>query len=120
MEIYMHKIGMIKKDINPKNSTLNLGLDWSVEYTNTDQDEINFDIILKSVENFKFDFKIEGILKLDLFEYFIQEEISQILFDKACNVLMDMISITRQSTHELSNSDLTYIGSENISDTLYN
>ncbi|MBQ7929299.1 MAG: pilus assembly protein [Methanobrevibacter sp.] len=120
MEIYMNKIGIIKQDINPKNSTLNLDIDWSVEYRNTDQDEINFDIILKSCENFNFSFKIEGILKLDLFEYFIQEEISQILFDKACNVLMDMISITRQSSHDLSNSDLPYIGSENISNTLYN
>ena len=118
MEIHMNKIGMIKQDANPKNSTLNLDIDWSVEYTNTDQDEINFDIILKSYEGFRFSFKIEGILKLGLFETFVQDEISQLIFDKACNVLMDMISITRQTTHSLSNSDLSYVGSENISNTL--
>lgn len=120
MEIYMNKIGIIKQEINPKNSTLNLDIDWSVEYANTDQDEINFDIILKSYENFSFSFKIEGILKLDLYETFVQDEISQVIFDKACNVLMDMISITRQTSHNLSSSDLSYLGSENISNTLYN
>lgn len=120
MEIYMNKIGMIKQDLNPKNSTLNLDIDWSVEYTNTDRDEINFDIILKSCENFNFSFKIEGILKLDLLETFVQDEISQIIFDRACNVLMDMISISRQTSHNLSSSDLSYLGSENISNTLHN
>jgi hypothetical protein len=120
MEIYMNKIGILKQDVNPTNSTVNLNIDWAVEYTNTDQDEINFDIILKSCESFNFSFKIEGILKLGLFETFVQDEISQLLFDKACNILMDMISITRQTSHNLSNSDLSYLGSENISNTLYN
>lgn len=119
MEIYMRRIGMLKNDINPKNITLNLDIDWSVEYTNTDQDEINFDIILKSYEHFNFSFKIEGILKLDSCETFIQDEISQIIFDQACNVLLNMISLTRQTSHDLSVSDLPYLGSENISNTLY-
>ena len=121
MEVYMQKIGMIREDFNPKNTKLNLDIDWAVEYRNTDQSQINFDIILKSCENFTLNFKIEGILKLDLFETFVQEEISQILFNHACNVLMDMISITRSSTHILSNSgDLFNRGSENIPDTLFN
>ena len=42
MEIYMQKIGLIRDDANPKNSNLNLDIDWFVEYTNTDQDKINF------------------------------------------------------------------------------
>ena len=42
MEIYMQKIGLIRDDINPRNSDLNLDIDWYVEYTNTDQDRINF------------------------------------------------------------------------------
>lgn len=121
MEIYMQKIGMIRQDFNPKNSKLNLDIDWSIEYKNTDQDQIDFDIILKSCENFTLNFKIEGILKLDLFETFAQDEISQIIFNQACNVLMDMISITRQSNHILSNhGDLSNIGSENIPNTLFN
>lgn len=116
MEIYMQKIGMIRQDFNPKNSRLNLDIDWSVEYMNAHQDQINFDIILKSCNGFTLDFKIEGIVKLDLFEEFIQEKISQILFDKACNVLMEMISITGQSTHRLSNyENPSTLGSEHYS-----
>lgn len=43
----MQKIGMIRPDFNPRNTSLSLDIDWSVEYTNTDQDEINFNIIFK-------------------------------------------------------------------------
>ena len=117
----MQKIGLIRDDINPKNLSLNLDIDWAVEYRNTDQELIDFDIILKSCENFDLNFKIEGVIKLDIFEEYIHEEISQILFHQACKVLMDMISITRESTHILSNSDGSLsFGSENIPNTLLN
>ena len=118
MEIYMQKIGLIRPNTNPKNSSLNLDIDWSVEYTNTDQNEINFDIILKSCKNFDLNFKVEGFVVLELFEEFNQESVSQIIFYQACNVLMDMISITRESAHILSND--SNLGSEHIPNTLYN
>lgn len=120
MEIYMQKIGLIRDDINPKNSNLNLDIDWFVEYTNTNQDKINFNIVLKSSGNFDLNFKVEGIIKLDLFEEFIQDEVSQIIFYHACNVLMDMISITRESVHILSKKEYSNFGSQNTPDTLYN
>ena len=120
MKIYMQKIGLIRPDFNPKNSSVNMDIDWSVEYTNTDQKEINFDIILKTCENFVLNFKIEGVLKLNSFEEFVQEDVSQIIFYQACNVLMDMISITRESVHILSGNEYSNIGSEHVSDTLYN
>ena len=115
----MEKIGMIREDVNPKNLSLNLNIDWAVEYKNTDQNVINFDIILKSCENFILNFKIEGIIKLDIFEKFLKEEISQIVFNHACKVLMDMISITRQSTHIISDSDDS-VSFKNVSGTLFN
>ena len=80
MEIYMQKIGLIRDDINPKNTNLNLDIDWFVEYTNTDQEKINFNIVLKSCGNFNLNFKVEGIIKLDLFEEFIHDEVSQMVF----------------------------------------
>ena len=120
MEIYMQKIGLIRDDINPKNTNLNLDIDWFVEYTNTDQNEINFSIVLKSCGNFDLNFKVEGIVKLDLFEEFIQNDISQIIFYHACNVLMDMISITRESIHIISKNEYPDLGSENHYNALYN
>ena len=101
----MQKIGLIRDDINPRNSDLNLDIDWYVEYTNADQDRINFNIVLKSCENFNLNFKVEGILKLDLFEEFIQDECSQVIFYHACNVLMDMVSLTRESIHIISKKE---------------
>ncbi|WP_405280147.1 hypothetical protein [Methanobrevibacter sp.] len=120
MEIYMQKIGLIRDDINPRNSDLNLDIDWYVEYTNADQDRINFNIVLKSCENFNLNFKVDGILKLDLFEEFIQDECSQVIFYHACNVLMDMISITRESIHIISKKEYPDLGSENHYNALYN
>ena len=121
MKIYMQKIGLIRDDINPKNISLNLDVDWFVEYTNTDQDNINFTIVLKSCGNFNLNFKVGGVVKLDLFEEFIQEDVSQVIFSHACNVLMDMISVTRESIHVLSRKEYSNLNSKNTtSNTPYN
>lgn len=106
MEITVEKIAMIRENYNPKNTNLNLDIDWSVEYTNTDQRDINFDIILKSAEYFNLNFKLEGLIRLEDLENFIQQECSQIIFHHACNLLMDMFSLTRQSNYELINEDI--------------
>jgi hypothetical protein len=120
VEITVEKIAMIRENQNPKNTNLNLDIDWFVEYTNTDQDKINFNIVLKSSGNFNLNFKVEGIIILDLFEEFVQEDVSQIIFHHACNVLMDMISITRDSVHILSKKEYSSLGGENTPNTLYN
>ncbi|WP_405304762.1 hypothetical protein [Methanobrevibacter sp.] len=121
MKIYMQKIGMIRPDVNPKNLSLNLDIDWAVEYYDTDQNQVRFNIILKSSEHFRLDFKIEGVVELSTFEEFIQDDVSQLIFHQACSVLMNMISLTRESTHILSNpKTISDFGSEHISSTLFN
>lgn len=121
MEIFMQKIGMIRQEINLKNSSFNLDIDWSVDYIHIDQKNIGFDLMLKSLENFNSSFKIEGTIKLNSNEEFVQEEISQIIFQKACSIFMDIISITRESTHILSKTiDSSGCGSEHIPSTLFN
>lgn len=121
MKIYMQKIGMIRQDMNPENSTLNLDIDWTIEYVHKDQKDIDFSILIKSLQNFNLNVKIEGNLKLNPNEEFNQEEISQIIFQKACSVFMDMISITRQSNHVLSNSEESFgLDSAPIQSTLFN
>ncbi len=120
MKIYMQKIGMIRPDVNPKDLRLNLDIDWSIEYRERDQNQIRFDIVLKSFEQFILDFKIEGVVELSTFEKFIQEDVSQLIFHQACTVLMNMISLTRESTHILSNPEMSGFGSEHISSTLFN
>ena len=45
MEIYIEKIAMIRPLLNQKNTSLNLDVDWSVEYTDTDQRDIKYNII---------------------------------------------------------------------------
>ena len=60
-------------------------------------------------------------MELSTFEKFIQEDVSQLIFHQACSVLMDMISLTRESSHILSNSEaISDFGSEHISGTLFN
>ena len=97
---------MIREDYNPKNTNLNLDVDWSVEYTGTDQRDIKYNIIIKSVEYLNLNFKLEGLVRLNDFEEFIQQDCSQIVFHHACNMLMNMISLTRQSDYELLNEDI--------------
>ena len=119
MEIYMKKIGLIRDEKNPKNTNLNLDIDWFVEYTHTEQENINFTLVLKSYQNFNLNFKVEGILKLNLFEELNHDDASQIIFYHTCNVLMDMISITHESVHILSENEYSNL-SEHAHDTLFN
>ena len=42
------------------------------------------------------------------------------IFYHAFNVLMDIISITRESVHIISKKEYSNLGSENTSNTLYN
>ena len=107
MEITVEKIALIRESFNPKNSNLNLDIDWSVEYTGTDQKDVRYDIILKSAEHLNLSFKLEGLLKLGESEEFIQKDCSQIVFHHACDMLMNLISLTRQSNYELLNEDMT-------------
>ena len=106
MEITVEKIAMIREGYNPKNTNLNLDVDWSVEYTNTDQRNVKYDIILKSCKYLNLNFKVEGVIRLNNFEEFVQQDCSQIVFHHACNMLMNMISLTRQSDYELLKEDL--------------
>ena len=57
---------------------------------------------------------------IGLFEEFNNEYVSQIIFYHACNVLMDMSSITCESVHILSKSVYSNLNSEHIPDTLFN
>ena len=107
LEITVEKIALIRESFNPKNTNLNLDIDWSVEYTGTDQKDVRYDIILKSAEYLNLSFKLEGLLKLGESEEFIQKDCSQIVFHHACDMLMNLISLTRQSNYELLNEDMT-------------
>ena len=98
---------MIREDYNPKNTNLNLDIDWSVEYSDTDQKDIKYDIVLRSEEYFNLSFKVGGLIRLGDLEEFIQKDCSQIIFHHACNMLMNMISLTIQSSFELLHEDIS-------------
>ena len=106
VEITVEKIAMIRENYNLKNANLNLDIDWSVEYTNTDQRDVSYNIVLRSSEYLNLNFKVEGLIRLEIFEEFLQKECSQIVFHHACTMLMNMITLTRQSNYELLKSDV--------------
>ena len=106
VEITVEKMAMIRENYNPKNANLNLDIDWSVEYTNTDQRDVSYNIVLRSSEYLNLNFKVEGLIRLEIFEEFLQKECSQIVFHHACTMLMNMITLTRQSNYELLTDDV--------------
>ena len=107
VEITVEKIAMIRESFNPKNTNLNLDIDWSIEYANTDQKDINYNIVLKSVEYLNLNFKLEGLIILEDLEEFAQSNCSQIIFHHACTILMNTISLTRQANYNLFKEDIT-------------
>lgn len=120
MEIYIEKVAMIRPLTNPKNCDLDLEMDWSIDYTNKDQNHMEYNCILKSIF-LDLNFKIEGILKLDDSEEFREETSSQLIVNNSFDILMRMFSLTVPSTHNLSNDEsVGNFESENISRALYN
>lgn len=116
MEIYIEKLAMIRPCLNPKNQDLNLDVDWSVDYVELDQKHINYNCILKSSD---LKFKLEGILELGLFEEFNQEICSKIIFDKACELLINNFSLSGQSSYNLMDKK-SFFDSDDIPNTLFN
>lgn len=111
----MEKIAMIRPLLNHENAFLDLDVGVSVEYIGHDQ---NFNCILKSSD---LKFKLEWILKFELFEEFNQEIYSKIIFDSACEVLMNTFSFIRRSRYDfIENKSYDYFGSEDIPNTLFN
>lgn len=100
MKICMQKIAMIRPFDNPKNSNLNLNIDWTIEYTHTSQKQIQFNILLKSL-NYDLNFKLEGTVILQDLEQFNHDNMSKIIFHHACDVLMNMFSLTGERNHFL-------------------
>ena len=118
--MYIEKIAMIRPFSNPKSQNLNLDIDWSLEYSDIDQNQKRYNCILKSFD-LDLNFKIEGILKLELSEKFNQEICSKLIFNKACELLMSTFSLTRESTYCLAdNKSYDYFDSEDIHGTLFN
>lgn len=120
MEVYIEKVAMIRPLTNPKNCDLDLEMDWSIDYTKTDQNNIGYNCVLKSIF-LDLNFKIEGILKLEAFEEFREETSSQIIVNNSFDILMKMFSLTLPSSHILSDDESSdNFGSENIHSALYN
>lgn len=101
MKVYIEKIGLMRPKFNPKNQKLNLDLNWGIDYKNTEGLNIKYDCTLKTFQTFPLNFKTEGILKLEENEEFLQEEISQIIFDKSFEMFMEMISLTKDYSANL-------------------
>ena len=90
MEIYMQKIGLIRDDVNPKNLSLNLDIDWAVEYTNTDQEMIDFDISYTLVQKLENDDEKDGFIvvsekKIDINEVVLADLILNVPMKHLCN-----------------------------------
>jgi hypothetical protein len=107
VEITVEKIALIRENYNPKNTNLNLDVDWSVEYNNTDQKDVKYDIVLRSEEYLNLNFKLEGLVILGDLEEFIQKDCSEIIFHHACMILMNLVSLTRQSNYDLLKEDVS-------------
>lgn len=100
--MYIQNISLERPDFNPKNSNLNLDIDWSVDFKDENSNLIRYTSFLKNIQDFKLDLKVKGIIKLKSGEVFSKEEFSQFVFDNSVNVLMNLISLTRENHYYLT------------------
>lgn len=100
MQMYIQKVGMFRPEINPKGQNLDLGVDWAVDYKNADLDHMEYICTLKTFQIFPLNFKIEGFLKFEELEKVSKTKISQIIFDRCLEILLEMVNLTKEYSFE--------------------
>jgi hypothetical protein len=105
VEIHIKKVGMIRPQNNPKNQDVNLKIDWSIDYIHKSQSNVEYICNILTFPNFPLNLRIEGFLYIGNFEKFSEDDLSKIIFDKCMDVLLNLISITKDQIFEIPSKE---------------
>ncbi|MDI9618455.1 hypothetical protein [Methanothermobacter sp.] len=102
MEIQIQRIGLLRPEKNPKSCTLNLDLDWKIDYTDFGNNSVGYIFYAESEGGIPLKFKIEGNIVLEDSEK-LPGNLSELLLDRGLNIMVDLFNITRDRTVSVQN-----------------
>ena len=105
MKISVNKIQIIRPESNPKKSSLNLNVDWHVDFMEKSRSSMEYSCFIKTSPEYPIDFKINGIVGSEN----LKEEnkikskdlkdlntiLPGIIFDNSLNIMLNLINLTK-------------------------
>lgn len=112
VDVCINKIKMIRPGINPKSCDLNLNIDWSIEYTKTDEGNVEYVCTLNAMGEMPIQFAVQGSLDcVDQTEDLEKrsDELSPLILDKCMNTMINIVNITKNSVLTIKNVPEVYL-----------
>jgi hypothetical protein len=101
MKMCIEKIGMIRPQHNIKSQELDLAVDWSVDFENDTAKIMGYVCKIKTSKSFPLNLQIEGILNSDDLENFSKTEVSQVIFSKCLEILLNLLNLSKEYFFEI-------------------
>ncbi|MDR1819471.1 MAG: hypothetical protein LBR15_04395 [Methanobrevibacter sp.] len=101
MKMCIEKIGMIRPQHNIKSQELDLAVDWSVDFENDTAKIMGYVCKIKTSKSFPLNLQIEGILNSDDLENFSKTEVSQVIFSKCLEILLNLLNLSKEHFFEI-------------------
>ncbi|EHP85775.1 hypothetical protein [Methanotorris formicicus] len=114
IKITIKKLTFERPKENPKNTKLELNLNWSVEYKKIDTNSLNYTCRLKTKNEFPMVFTIEGIIEFENEIINIPEDISKCILNNMTQILVHMINLTKEKPIKLETPQVAEIPTQKI------
>jgi hypothetical protein len=101
MEMCIEKIGMFRLERNPKNQELKMDLKWTIDYTEIGLHNVSYICNLKTSPNFPLNLRVEGFLNMSKIESFSKNEVSEVIFDRCTEILLNLVNISKEYNFEI-------------------
>jgi hypothetical protein len=112
VDVCINKIKMIRPGINPKSCDLNLNIDWSIEYTKTDEGNIEYTCTLNAMGEMPIQFAVQGSLDCEDKSEDLEKrsnELSPLILDKCMNTMINIVNVTKNSIVTIKNVPEVYL-----------
>ncbi|AXV36892.1 MAG: hypothetical protein CIT01_01070 [Methanobacterium sp. BRmetb2] len=115
MKISVNKIQIIRPESNPKKSSLNLNVDWHVDFMEKSRSSMEYSCFIKTSPEYPIDFKINGIVGSENLkeENKIESKdlkdlntiLPGIIFDNSLNIMLNLINLTKDVNISINRSN---------------
>jgi hypothetical protein len=100
LNVCVNKIKMIRPGTNPKSCDLNLNVDWSIEYSKTEEGNMGYVCTLNAIGEMPLKFAMQGFLECETQIEDLEkrsEELSPLILDKCMNTMINIVNATKNS-----------------------
>ena len=114
MKISIEKLKLVRPKENPRNTNLELDANWSIKYKKISKNSFGYICNLKMEGEFPTSFVVEGVVEFEENINCISEDISQSILDSLFQILVNMITITKEIHIEVKNFPLVEIPAQKV------